>query len=535
MFRAPRPRGEQPHPAREQAAATISVETLLALSLCVVVVLACVAFLRRSSQYSRALERLQSESLRQKRSRARLAPAATDVSPRPEILILVVLDGLRADRLGLYGHERETAPHLRTLGDEGVVFTTAAAQASWALASLKSLFTGKYPTTLMLEETGADALELARESEPRAFLERTFTRVEEELAQELLAGGFRTAAFTGGGTVGKASGFAQGFEVFDDTGGGLGASSARALAWLDQSGGTPSFLFLQTHDLACPYPAPTRFEAAFCGNHGQHRDLAGLCARADLDGSLTADVRLALSDHYDAAIRGMDEQLGSFLADLRGREIYDRAMIVVTSSHGEGLGEHGLVGHGGLYPEMLLVPLILKFPSSWNLHQATVTEPVELVDLFPTLLQLCGRPAAHDLDGRSLLPTLLRGVRGREYLVAQSTYDSTQGVRANPAVRTLLRPGRWQVIQDSTIDESSFLALDADPLGRFALPVEPEEFAPLLDVLLGREPPVPERIDPHFAPSPEPPRFDPELALELHQLGYDTAPIAGPGQASGLR
>jgi arylsulfatase A-like enzyme len=530
MFRANRARGEGvPTTQSESQPTTTSVESLLALGLCAIVILASLALLRRSSHYSRALVELQLDTLHSRSHRPRAADPLAPAEPEVDLVILVALDSLRADHLGLYGYARETAPRLRRLGEEGMVFRTVSAQSSQTLLSQKSMLTGKYPATLMLEETGADLLELSSLADPGAYLASTFSSVQGRLASGFRSHGFRTAGFTDGPWAGRKAGFEPGFGAFDDDGGGLAAILPRALAWLENSAPSPAFVFVHAGDLACPYSAPEPFEHAFCMDHAVHGPLGERCeARTRVD-LASADLT-ALSDHYDAAVLCADDLLGRFFDELRARGLYERALIVVTSSHGESLGERGVVGHGGLYLEQLLVPLIVKFPQAWNTTPATITESVELVDLLPTLFALCGIPAEKDLDGRSLLP-ILRGVRGRDYVVAQGSFEEAPELGSSPVKRTLLRPGRWQVMQDSAHSQASFFDLEKDPRGLSPHSIAAEELSFLLDVLLGRA-----RPDPH-APRRQtaPPRFSPEIQQELEQLGYGAALSSGQGQASVLR
>lgn len=527
MFRANRPRGEGvPANARESQPTSTSIESLLAVGLCVIVALASMALLRRSSDYSRALVELQIDSLATGRRKVRAPGNPSPAEPRPDLVILVALDALRADHLELYGYGRPTAPRLRCLGEEGIVFRTVCAQAAHPLTSHKSLLTGKYPATLMLEQTGADALELSSLADPGAYLERTFSRVEGRLAAGFREHGYRTAAFTDGGWTGREAGFEHGFAVFDEEGGGLDALLPRALAWLEHNAAEPSFLFVRGGDLACPYSARSPFAEAFCPDHSTHPDLA-LCCEPRHGGSELASSELdALLAHYDGALAAADNSLERFFDELRARGLYERALIVLTSGHGESLGERGVIGHGGLYLEQLLVPLILKFPQAWNLQPLVVTESVELVDVLPTLFALCGFPAEKDLDGRSLLP-LLRGVRGRAYTVAQSSFEEVPSGRSNPVQRTLLRPGRWQVIQDSAHSQASLFVLQHDPQALRALPIAAEEFSALLDVLLGRPA--------ARAYGAAPVHFGADIESELGQLGYGTAALAGQSAGTALR
>lgn len=532
MLRANRTRGEGV-PARppESQPTSNSIESLLALGLCAIVVLASMAFLRRSSDYSRVLVELQIDSLGSRTRKPRAPGGFSEAEPLPNLVLLVALDGLRADHLELYGYGRAPAPRLRRLGEEGVVFRTVCAQSAHTLTSYKSLFTGKYPATLMLEQTGADPLELASLPDPGAYMRTTFSRVEGGLAAGFREHGFRTAAFTDGAWTNRKAGLEHGFGVFDDEGGGLGRILPRALAWLESNAASPSFLFVQAGDLACPYSAREPFDSAFCPEHSAHAALAEICGRDPRAGVALESADLdALAAHYDGALASADEYLGHFFDELRARGLYERALIVFTSGHGESLGERGVVGHGGLYLEQLLVPLILKFPQAWNLQPIRVTESVELVDLLPTLFALCAIRPPKDLDGRSLLP-LLRGVRGRDYTVAQGSFEEAPKRLSNPVKRTLLRPGRWQVIQDSTHSQASFFDLQKDPQALDAYPIAAEEFSALLDLLLGHG-----RPDARASLLPTTPvRFGAELEHELDQLGYGAALLAGQSQASDLR
>jgi len=517
MFRAKPPRGEVLPTSRLAELFPGSLESVIALALSAVVILASVAFLQRSSQLSRVMAELQHEEQRVEARRAGAAPGTAGRNRRADLVVLISLDTLRADHLEAYGYARETAPNLTALAREGLLFRTVCAQSTQTLTSHKSLFTGKYPNTLMLEETGADLVDLANLGrDPHAYVVETFRAVRGTLPEAFRARGFHTAGITDGAWMSREVGFQHGFDVFDDAGGGLEAVLPRGLAWLDTLGQEPGFLFLHGYDIHCPYPTREPYDSAFCRDHTRHLELADKCGKGALFGlELRPEDRTAVLDHYDAGILSADAHLGAFLDGLRARGLYERALIVVTSDHGESLGERGLYGHGGLTLEQLLVPLIVKPPQSWELTPRKIDEPVELVDLYPTLCALAGLPVPGDLDGRSLLPTLTRGVPGKDYLVAQTTFEEAPGFTTNPAKRTLLRRGRWQVIQDAATGTAHFFALEHDPEALFPLEVRQEEFAPLLDVLLERR--TPRRTS---LRSRTPLSFGAELELELEALGY---------------
>jgi arylsulfatase len=511
MSRAARVRSDGPG---ERGSPQASLETMLALCLCAVVLVSSLAFMRSSRSLARG-----GESLEASPSALRQAPPGPSEAgqTRPELLILISLDTLRADRLDLYGYPRQTAPALHALGRESSVFATVVAQSSQTLTSHKSLLTGKYPSTLMFEQTGADTLTLASLESPREYLVNVFSTVRGTLAESLAESGYRCAAFTDGAWMGRETGFDHGFELFDASGGGLEAILPRALSWLATTPGGPRFLFLHAYDVHCPYPCRSPFNNSFCPDCSGHLALEEACGKGALYGAelSSADLR-AINDHYDGGIRSADEHLGRFLDELRARGLYERALIVVTSDHGESLGERGQVGHGGLSLEELLVPLILKFPSGWEIPPARVAEPVELVDLLPTLITACGGDPARDLDGRSLLPILVRGVRGKEYLLSQTTFEEAPELASNPSKRSLLKPGRWQVVNDPRSGTGLFYSLEHDAHALAGIPVRGPEFPAFLEILLGdgrRARGAPRRPG-------APVRFSAELERELAALGY---------------
>jgi hypothetical protein len=524
MFRAPRPRGEDsPTVPGGGAELSTSLEAVLALSLCAVVTLASMTFLRRSSALGQTLLALQEESLASAR-RAHVGATPAVTRARPELVFLIVLDGLRADRLDLYGYARETAPNLRALGEVGVVFEHVGSQAGHPLTSSKSWLTGKYPTTLMFEATGADLVELSVLRDPGAYLRTTFGALEGTLARAFRERGYRTAAFADGPWFTRAAGFGVGFEHFDESGGGLAAAVPHALAWLAGQGGRPTLLLVHAGDLRAPFAAPPPFDHVFCE----------ASQASPADDSLAAEQAHALDAHYDGALLALDAELGRLLEGLRASGAFERALIVVTSGHGQSLGEGGRVGHGGLAPEELAVPLLVKTPASWNLPPKRVAAPVELVDLLPTLLALCALPVPPDLDGRSLVPTLFRGLGGRERLVAQTCFEAGPELRASAALRALIAPERWQVLHDVERAAASFVPL-VQGAETDALAIEAAEFGPLMELLGERG-----RSDARGRGRSAPPVFGAELARVLAELGYAVtnapdAPAAGSGARDDLR
>lgn len=439
----------------------------------------------------------------------------------PSLLVLISLDTLRADRLETYGYGRATAPHLAALAADGVVFERCFAQAAQTLTSHKSLFLSKYPLHIVRDGTRAGLAELAALPNPLEFLVGAFTQSRGSLVASLAAAGFETAAFTDGGYMTRTFGMDEGFATFVDAGGGFAEILPRVERWIDGRDEGPAFLFLHSYDVHCPYACEEPENSRFCPSHDGHVDLSAWCGKQGLDYvSANERDRQAVLDHYDGGVALADAYLGRFLEGLKRRGLYDDALIVVTSDHGESLFEHGQVGHGSLYLEQLQVPLVVKFPRAWELGGRRASEAVELVDVLPTLLEAVGVAAPPELDGRSLLSILLRGEAGRSQVLAQSVFQEPPRFETSLVKRSLLEPGRFQVIHDAGSDDVEFFDLAADPHALAdASRDAPVDLPRALEALLRRD----DRAGAGEVLQPDRVQIDEALERALNHLGYGGA------------
>ena len=451
-------------------------------------------------------------------------PAVPNREP-PELILLISLDTLRADRLGCYGADRNTSPNLDKLAAEGVRFTTVAAQATQTLISHKSMFAAKYPLRLARDTNNATLERLATVAEPLKYMVATFQHPNAEpLVSRLRNHGWTTAAFTDGGWMTRQFGFARGFNNFDQHGGRLQAILPRVYAWLSRNMTGRRFLFIHAFDTHCPYWCREPYNSIFCPDHSKHVQLENRCgsqSRGGKTGLMHMDLSKAdlqaVSDHYDGGVASADAHMGELFHKLRKLGLYDEALIVVTSDHGESLGLHGQIGHGGLYLEQLMVPLIVKFPASWNLTPAVSPTPVELVDVMPTILDVSGLEVPDDIDGRSLLPAVRSGGRGRRQLITQMTFKEGPESISNPCKRALLDPGRWLLIHDARSRTAQLFNLTTDPRGLTNLADEhPALLVNLAATLAAREAgqPTGEFLEPEHV------EISDELRQELESLGY---------------
>lgn len=345
----------------------------------------------------------------------RPAPApARPVSDAPNVLLLV-LDTVRAESLGLYGYDRETTPNLNRLAARAVKFDQARSTAPWTLPSHASMFTGRWPHELNVGE--------------RKPLDRTYPT----LAERLGAHGYATAGFIANTFFCNAwFGLGRGFQHYDDfyeeqtavsveealrcT--SLGRLAVRALpdsfaverrrkdaarvdsaflTWLDRRGedDRPFFAFLNFFDAHGPFTPPADFPRRF-GRPPANPDEEAAIREWDVrsrNGLSDAQVALA-RDSYDDCLAYLDEQIGLLFDELDRRGVLDDTLVILTSDHGEELGEHDLVGHGrSLYDQETRVPLLVFLPHGRRGGE-TVGESVSLRDLPATVLDVLGLDAS---------------------------------------------------------------------------------------------------------------------------------------------
>lgn len=353
------------------------------------------------------------------------AGGAVSPASRPATIVLVSLDTLRPDRLGLYGGRPGVSPVLDALARESVVFDTALAPAPWTLPSHMTMLTGLDPVAHGVLN---DSMRLSQNAQT--------------LASRLADAGYATAAFTDGGFVSGKFGFDRGFDVFDDKRSGDGPNGfprlmPQALDWLDDQDGEDVFLFLHTFDAHAPYDEvapeilerfrarPVQPDARDAGLHW----LSYLYKQVKMGVNNYRRMGELLND-YDAGIHEADLYLGQLFETLRAAGRWDDALIIVTSDHGESFLDHGLhVGHGLLLNDSeLRVPLIMRLPGARGAG-SRFDELVGLIDIPRTVLELTGLDGSDDLQGESLLG-LVNGF--------QRSTDSILGLSQNIRSFTLI-------------------------------------------------------------------------------------------------
>ncbi len=306
-----------------------------------------------------------------------LTACAPQVPLKPDI-VLVVVDTLRADHLGVYGYERPTSPRLDALAARGVVFERAYSQAPWTLASFASLLSGQYPHDHRVAED--------------RFRAAHYGRIEPEvttLAEALSAAGYATAGFTNNIFLADEFGFGQGFDLYDnDMGTNTRIRSASdtvrlGLDWLGKQE-KPVFLLLHFMEPHLSYDPPADLRGTFASKDKPLVEVPFLGKEYPRSGPPPApEIQEYIKGLYDEEILGVDRAIGA-LADGLDTRGWERTRLVVTADHGEELWDHGGFEHGHtLYGELLRVPLIAV---GAGLKPARVDAVVEHTDLFQGLL-----------------------------------------------------------------------------------------------------------------------------------------------------
>lgn len=341
--------------------------------------------------------------------------------------MVIVLDTLRADHVGVYGSAPYPAtPALDQFARRGVWFESAWASSSWTPPSVMSLLTSLRPAVHGLELSGESMGLAPRRPPPGAS----------SLAEILRAAGYQTVAVTAGGGVGRAYGFDRGFDRFvepavtpDET---VETGVDTALAWVQEADERPLFLFFHTYEVHLP---------------NTHQVFAG--------GPSVAEQAVAA---YASDLAVADRHIGRLLEGLDRLRGLNRAVVVVTSDHGENLHDRAIgprpVDHGHhLHHELLEVPLILVAPGLLH-RRGSVAGPVLLLDVVPTVLALVGVDRSGlTLQGRDLRPLLLEGQSART-----AERELSAGATLQGPTWDALRTREWALLRAPEISTEQWWA-----------------------------------------------------------------------------
>lgn len=366
--------------------------------------------------------------------------------PGPRDVLLITIDTLRADMLSCYGHGRRSSPSLDRLARDGALFERHYATAPMTGPSHATLFTGLYSSEHGLVKNGR-----MYPSEPPC------------LAEELSRAGYQTLAVVGSKVLDRQFGMDRGFDVYDDAietdvdnRRGRRTSAERFASEVVDSAlhelaafedDQPVFAWLHVFDPHAPFEAPVELLP-------RRRAPAVFAERLEPNAVVDAEKALVAYIGYEQEVAYTDRELGRFLDAWDGRERGADSVICVTSDHGEGMGEHGYMGHGlFLYEEQLHVPFLLRARGAIE-REVRVAKPTSAADVAYTLLALSGAVADVAVPGADL-SALTRGdaeVRGpvaERPLFSQWDFDRPQ---RKPALELYPDRGRSRDAQVALVD-----------------------------------------------------------------------------------
>ena len=394
-------------------------------------------------------------------------------------IVVITLDTLRADHLSAYGSTMVKTPALDRLAGEGTRFAQAMSSAPLTLPAHSSMFTGRFPPEHGVRDNGGFYL----------------NQEQTTLAEMLKAKGFATGGFIAAFVLDRKWGINQGFdEYFDDfdiserRGRSMGNIQRpgnevvdKALPWIDSVKDKRFFAWIHLYDPHTPYDPPEPFKTEYTGHP------------------------------YRGEVAFTDAQVGRVVAFLEERGLLDKTVIAVLGDHGESLGDHGEESHGFfIYEAVTHVPFIVRAPFA-KTGARVVEDPVRIIDLTPTVLELAGVTVPGGMSGKSLVPlmtgaTVELGLEGYAEAMSPLHHYGWSDLRA-------LRAGRYKLI-------------DAPRPELFDIESDPKETTNIFDArrtvgdgMVARL----REIESAFekAPTAAPPEdVDPEVRQRLAALGY---------------
>ncbi len=411
---------------------------------------------------------------------------------RPDV-VLVVIDGLRSDRVG---SEPSMTPELDRLAARGLWFTQAYPSAPWTRPSIASLFTGMSSVRHGIQTEGHG--------------QRLSPRLP-HLAEALRDAGYATAGVSANLHLSAPFGLQRGFSEFRTALEDGAVVVDEALEWMDRAPHRPFFLFVFLMDTHYPWRHRPEYDLSSAID-AEPPDVGavGSAARRRRRGLAEPGPEAVrkLEALYDENVRYADEQLGRLLAGVERAASTAGTVVAVTADHGEAFGEHGDFFHGwNLYGELTRVPLVLAGPGV-PVGEA-VLQPVAQTDLAAALLALAGVDAALPPPSQELLSLARRPARYPVF--AQSRF------RGVDLLSVVMHPHK--LIWNRRADRLELYDLDNDPLETEDLSTrEPErarELKELLEEWLERE-----RAAAVRAPAAPLAPIDEETLEGLRSLGY---------------
>jgi len=380
---------------------------------------------------------------------------------RRRSVLFYLIDTCRADHLSVDGYARPTTPFLEKLAARGVRFDHCFSQAPWTKPSMSAILTSCYPTVTGMHQLVGQ-------------LDNRFVTLPESLRDA----GWYTVGFSANPLMGRLSNYAQGFRRFFDAGailpnvyaihstsGSAKALNGHVLPWIEQNAEWPYFLYVHSVDPHENYePAPEYLKLfADPAHEAQYRkewqalvdvkpgQVANVCTQERFE---KAGVEIGPfieygQQLYDADIRANDDEIARVVDALDHKGQLDDMIVVVTADHGEEFFEHGGTSHAFmLWNELIHVPLLIIAPGLLP-EGLVVKDPVQSLDIYPTLLDLLGVTPQEGLQGRSFAPQC-RGEPGDGRMIFSENHETPGSeesrVLQNQGVTLSVIRGPWKFI-----------------------------------------------------------------------------------------
>jgi len=376
---------------------------------------------------------------------------------RPNI-ILVTLDALRPDHLGCYGYPRNTSPNIDKLAGEGIIFDNAISHSTHTAPAMTSILTGLYPDRARVFEFGDK------------IFGKDFT-----LSCLLKNNGYATAFFSSHVSIASIKGFDDSFDTFysiwtfrqDKNNKSLKVTEInnRITQWLKLNRNKKFFLWVHYLEPHYPMNPPVHYKNMFAGNYSANAAIRVPVSKDPAFGFGGIPLMLAETNGYrqdlnyyinlyDAAIRYADDCIGDLIDELKNLGLDRKTIVIISSDHGESLGEHGeYFTHGfNLYDELIKVPLVVRF-CSFEPASKRIDTQVGLVDLMPTILELTGTKEPLGIEGRSLMPSIRGDSSCSDRYLLGFTATNKLAVRTN----------NWKLIYDQNSKQYELYDLKNDP------------------------------------------------------------------------
>lgn len=436
--------------------------------------------------------------------------------PKPNI-ILIISDTTRADHLGCYGYARNTSPNIDRFARGGLLFENCSSHAPVTGSSHASILTGFYP------------------HETKVYDNRSLSEDATSLPEILERNGYATMAVISNYVLRKGRRYEQGIEFYDDTMENLEIArdvperrapetARRAVELIDQVSEEPFFLWVLFQDPHGPYTPPDSLVEGFLpettlrGAEGGIPPQRLLRVNSTVSGVGGIPSYQRFGDEfeydqyvarYDAEIRFMDQHFQRILDALEKRGLLDRSIVLFTSDHGEGMGEHDYYfAHGEfLYQGLLHVPLVIRYGDRLRGRRS---DPVQHVDIVPTLLEMAGVKTDIPFHGRDLRvePEGTRNILSE----MEMSLDGS-------GLRYSLVRGALKLVLVPAVNESSLFDLDSDPGEEVDLAADPDHQVDLRDMRKNLDRMIREDLL-QLPEGPVPDRLTDEEEKRLKALGY---------------